>query len=216
MRLLELFCGTKSVGKVFQEHGWEVCSVDIESKFHPSIVADVLTLPTTIGIGFDYIHMSPPCTEFSISHTGSKRNIDSANILVKHCLAITRDSNPKFWTLENPHSGLLKKQDFMQGLNFTVASYCKYGFPYRKNTCFWNNFDLNLSKCAYDCASIYKYTSPLGKTHLRHLTSAQKGPCHEQDVCYKSTELYRIPENLVEEIHDAIMHSVETPAPSVT
>ena len=87
MRCLELFCGTKSIGKTFEKHQWEVVSVDSDAKFHPTILADVLSLPTTIGLGFDYIHMSPPCTEFSVAHTGNKRDSKSGNILVKHCLS---------------------------------------------------------------------------------------------------------------------------------
>ena len=30
--LLELFCGSKSVGKVFEKEGWDVISLDIEEK----------------------------------------------------------------------------------------------------------------------------------------------------------------------------------------
>ena len=32
MRILEIFCGTKSMGKVFEKNGWEVISIDIEKK----------------------------------------------------------------------------------------------------------------------------------------------------------------------------------------
>ena len=63
MRCLELFCGTKSIGEIFEAHGWEVVSVDLDPQFQPTIVANVLDLPTTIGKGFDFIHMSPPCTK---------------------------------------------------------------------------------------------------------------------------------------------------------
>ena len=42
MRLLEIFCGTKSMGKVFEKNGWEVISIDIEKKWKPTICIDVL------------------------------------------------------------------------------------------------------------------------------------------------------------------------------
>ena len=40
-RLLELFCGTKSVGRAFEAAGWEVVSLDIVSKFEPTILCDI-------------------------------------------------------------------------------------------------------------------------------------------------------------------------------
>ena len=36
MRLLELFCGTKSVSKQFNKHGFKTYSIDIMKKFEPS------------------------------------------------------------------------------------------------------------------------------------------------------------------------------------
>ena len=75
-RILELFKGTGSVGKVFEAHGWEVVSVDIEAKFKPTIIADVLDLPPTIGKGFDFIWFSPPCKNFSRALTRGPRDLE--------------------------------------------------------------------------------------------------------------------------------------------
>ena len=41
--LLDLFSGTGSVGKVYQNHGFHVVSVDSNNKFHPTICEDILT-----------------------------------------------------------------------------------------------------------------------------------------------------------------------------
>ena len=42
--LLELFCGTKSIGKIFDQHGYDVISVDMLSKCEPTICKNVLDL----------------------------------------------------------------------------------------------------------------------------------------------------------------------------
>ncbi len=42
LRVLDLFCGTGSVSRVFADEGYEVVSLDIDPKYNPSIVADVL------------------------------------------------------------------------------------------------------------------------------------------------------------------------------
>ena len=41
MRLLELFSGTKSVGRAFEALGWEVTSLDADATTRPSICADI-------------------------------------------------------------------------------------------------------------------------------------------------------------------------------
>ena len=41
MRLLELFSGTKSVGRAFEALGWEVTSLDADATTRPTICADV-------------------------------------------------------------------------------------------------------------------------------------------------------------------------------
>ena len=47
-RLLELFCGTKSIGRAFEAAGWEVVSLDIVSKFEPTILCDIRSWDYTL------------------------------------------------------------------------------------------------------------------------------------------------------------------------
>ena len=61
MRVLEVFQGTGSVGKVFECVGWQVISVDVESRFEPTHLTDVLAwdyrqYPPGY---FDYAHFNP-------------------------------------------------------------------------------------------------------------------------------------------------------------
>lgn len=41
-KLLEIFCGTKSMSKIFEENGWETYTVDIDSKYNPTECIDIL------------------------------------------------------------------------------------------------------------------------------------------------------------------------------
>ena len=41
--------------------------------------------------------------------------------------------------MENPQSGLLKKQPCVQGIPFEDVSHCKYDMPYRKLTRIWTD-----------------------------------------------------------------------------
>ena len=77
-RLLELFCGTKSVGKVFEEAGYEVVSLDYEKKFNATHIEDILTwdykqYPPDY---FNVIWASPDCTTWSLA-TGGKYRVKS-------------------------------------------------------------------------------------------------------------------------------------------
>ena len=61
--MLDLFCGTGSVGDVFRAEGYEVISLDIEPKYKPTIVCDILQwdYKSTYPPGyFDVIFCCPP------------------------------------------------------------------------------------------------------------------------------------------------------------
>ena len=78
-RLLELFSGTGSIGKVFRARGWEVVSVDCDAKMQPTIVADIGTFDyKMLGGYFDAVWCSSPCTQYSIarSHAKAPRDLD--------------------------------------------------------------------------------------------------------------------------------------------
>ena len=82
----------------------------------------------------DVIWASPDCTQYNRARTTAKtpRNFEMADGLVKRCLELIRDLQPRVWFLENPDSGLLKTRLFMFGLPYVRVDYCMYGAPYRK------------------------------------------------------------------------------------
>ena len=82
--LLELFAGTKSVGKVFEAAGWQVTSVDLEAGFSPTICMNVLDLqPNDIEDQVDLVWASPPCTMYSLARTtGGPRDLEGSDRMV--------------------------------------------------------------------------------------------------------------------------------------
>ena len=67
-----------------------------------------------------------PCQIFS--NASFKRDEKKGNevaLKVREILAHFRKLNPNlYFGLENPHSSLLRKQDFMQGIQYKVCDYC--------------------------------------------------------------------------------------------
>jgi site-specific DNA-cytosine methylase len=71
MKILELFAGSRSIGKAAEELGHEVFSTDIHPFEGIDLVKDVLEINTgDIPFVPDVIWASPPCTGFSVAAIG--------------------------------------------------------------------------------------------------------------------------------------------------
>lgn len=102
--MLDLCCGRKGASRAFEESGWEVTTVDIESKFNPSIVADVNNLHLEHPGYYTVIWASPPCPEYSImgmplSWHPDRTDPDMRTFL--NCYRIIRYLKPQYWIIEN-------------------------------------------------------------------------------------------------------------------
>ena len=198
MKLLELFSGTKSVGKVAEQLGYEVVSLDLKNA---DINCDILEWDYTIyptGY-FEVIWASPPCTEYSKAKSRGVRNIEEANKIVLRTLEIIEYYKPKHYIVENPQTGLLKNQLFMSMLPYTDIDYCKYGMPYRKRTRLWNNVLNWIPRplCKKDCNYM------IGNRHIGSCGCGGQGQGHKVSYSNKSysvLEKYVIPSDLIYEI----------------
>lgn len=156
MKILELFAGTRSIGKAFESRGHEVFSVEWDKNFkNIDLYADISTLTAKQVIKLchgvpDVIWASPDCTTYSIaaiSHHRQKAEYsldpvseyavfcDKTN---RHVLNLINELKPVFYFIENPVGGL-RKMDFMRGLYRYTVTYCQYGDTRQKPTDIWTN-----------------------------------------------------------------------------
>ena len=91
------------------------------------------------------IWASPLCTHYSMARTTAKtpRDFAGSDKLVQKVLHLARYFDIPFF-MENPHRGLLKTWDVVQGIPTHVIDYCQYAdddWPgrYRKRTSIWTN-----------------------------------------------------------------------------
>ena len=156
MKVLELFAGTRSIGRAFERHGHEVLSVDWDEQF-PDIdiqddVMNVYARDIVERIGHvDVVWASPDCTTYSIAAISHHRTReDSGNLagvsdyaracdrVNMHLHNLMLMLTPPLWFIENPRGGM-RKMDFMHGLERYTVTYCQYGDDRMKPTDIWTN-----------------------------------------------------------------------------
>ena len=202
-RLLELFCGTKSIGRVFERGNWDVTSVDLSQNFEPTICCNILDLTPHMILNYgtpSLIWGSPPCTMYSRARTTAKtpRDLECSDKLVQTVLDLARFFDVLFF-IENPHSGLLKSRDVVAGVSMRIVDYCQYAddnWPgrYRKRTAIWTNTDwypvrpLCIPSTCHFCTD--------GKKHDQGAQRRNKEGVHQHTL----HQLYSIPSALPEEL----------------
>ena len=156
MKVLELFAGTRSIGKTFEEKGHEVFSVEWDSSFENiDLYKDIYELSAKeILQKFgkpDVIWASPDCSSYSIAAISHHRKREENGNLApvseyakfcdrvnQHTLNLIMTLSPKYWFIENPRGGM-RKMDFMHGLPRYTVTYCQYGDTRMKPTDIWTN-----------------------------------------------------------------------------
>lgn len=158
MKVLELFAGTRSIGKAFEARGHEVFSVEWNKDFkNIDLYADISKITAAeILERFgrpDVIWASPDCSTYSVAAISHHRRKDQATSNLnpvsdyakfcdatnKHVIDLIRQLKPKYYFIENPRGGL-RKMDFMQGIPKYTVTYCQYGDTRMKPTDIFTNY----------------------------------------------------------------------------
>lgn len=157
MKILELFAGTRSIGKAFKARGHELFTVEWDRGFDGiNLYADVMTVTADDILRLfghpDVIWASPDCSTFSVAAISHHRRKDPKTGLLEpiseyakfcdavdqHVLRLIRELRPTFYFIENPRGGM-RKMAWMQGLPRYTVTYCQYGDTRMKPTDIWTN-----------------------------------------------------------------------------
>lgn len=152
MKILELYAGSRSIGKACEELNFDVFSSDINNFDGIDYVVDILDFEESqVPFVPDVIWASPPCTSYSIAAISHhrKNRVATSEFAKKSDKMIERTHqiieyfmkfNPDLiYYIENPR-GVLRKMSFMEHheIRHTVT-YCQYGDTRMKPTDIWTN-----------------------------------------------------------------------------
>ena len=137
---MELFAGTRSIGKAFEQRGHEVFSVEWSKDFENIDLYEDISKVTAEDIlklfgKPDVIWASPDCATFSIaaiSHhrkknpeTGSLEPVSAyakfCDRVDKHVLELIEQLQPKYYFIENPRGGMRK----ISGRIIRTLNFCR-------------------------------------------------------------------------------------------
>jgi len=230
MKLLKLFSGTKSVGKVAEQLGYGVVSLDLKDADINCNILDWDYKVYPVG-HFDVVWASPPCNTFSFlrqSHIGrhgfTKQSIqdDIDNIglpILRKTEEIINYFNPKYYFIENPQTGRMK--EYIDKPYYDV-DYCKYAdWGYRKRTRVWTNLKgFTPQLCKKDCNSMDGTRHKLNIGHHDYVKDGDKiislatkelrnkykdyERIQENKISLTLKDKYRIPPALIKELFESI------------
>ena len=227
MKVLELFSGTHSIGKVGKKYNYDITSLDRDlgesngdytSNNH--IKEDIMTWDyKQYPIGhFDLITASPVCLWWSILRSSwigrqckSIRPIPKiitkedlledielyGKPMVDKVIEIIDYFNPKFWWIENPQTGKMK--------NYIEEKYPNYNTFYDVYYCQYS--DYGYKKRTRFWTNIKGFKPKICDSKCKNLIEGTKR--HKTQLGHtnhKTSKLdrYRIPEKLIEELFDCL------------
>lgn len=200
MNILELFAGSRSIGKVADSLGYNVFSSDINSFNGIDYVVDILNFKVNkVPFVPDIIWASPPCTSYSIAGISHHRKngiatsefakkSDKMMAKLQEILEYFIKQNPDIvYYVENPR-GMLRKMSFMDYYPIrNTVTYCQYGDSRMKPTDIWtNNYEWK--------------PRPMCKNGMPCHTPAPRGSRTGTQGLKNNYERSKVPEQLCKEI----------------
>ena len=207
VKVLELFAGTRSIGKAFERKGHEVYSVEWDKNFEDinwyEDIGKITAQDILERFGHpDVIWASPDCSSYSISAISHHRrknpetgNLDPVSDYAKFCdqvnqhvLQLIRELNPTYYFIENPRGGL-RKMAWMQGLPRYTATYCQYGDTRMKPTDIFTNYPNPEFKCCKNGDSCHERAPRGSRTGTQGLKDSKERSRIPDKLCDYIVEL---------------------------
>lgn len=207
IQVLELFSGTRSVGKVCNQLGWESVSVDLISEATHTCDIMEFDYKQYPKDHFDIVWASPPCTNYSklqdawlgrmrkgeiYTKEVQEKEMKEDDKLVIRTLEIIDYFNPEYYFMENPAGSKMKDRSYMKDRPFYLVDYCMYSdWGYKKRTRIWTNKkDWNAKLCNKKCGNM------VGNTHNTNLGNTKQRQ-QTNGASFSQNDRYRIPEDLI-------------------
>ena len=198
MKVLELFAGSRSIGKVADRLAFDVYSSDIEQFGGIDYIVDILDFDVTkIPFKPDIIWASCPCTAFSVAAIGKNwtkvgddyipknPRAEFGLKLVQKTLEIIEYFNPTYFFIENPR-GMLRKMPIMADLPRHGVTYCQYGDTRMKPTDIWTNSTKWIPRPMCKNGEPCHVAAPRGsKTGTQGLKGSYERSKIPEDLCYE-------------------------------
>ena len=208
MKILELFSGSGSVGKVAKSLGYDVVSLDLKGADINIDIMDWKYADEFKPGEFSHVWSSPPCETFSNcrrSWIGRKTKYFGDKIITAEMLDEDMLNNglpilnktieiidyfkPTYWYIENPQTGRMK--DFIIDKQYFDVDYCMYSdWGYKKRTRIWTNREnFKPLLCNKKCGNM------VGNKHINNVGRGLES----RDNLTRNLK-YRVPPKLIEEL----------------